>query len=126
MSMLPRASVLTVVDLVAAMVALAGLVPCAVSGMTIFLPLFVLAAVAEVGAHQHQPGELALRACCRLQRDGVQPGDLGQDVLQLPAQPSAPCARSSGLVGVQVAEPGQRREPLVDLGLCFIVQEPSG
>ena len=34
-------------------------------------PLLVLAAVREVGVHQHEPGQLALRAGGGLQRHGV-------------------------------------------------------
>ena len=36
----------------------------------------LLATVGKVRAHQHQPGELALRACRGLQRDRRQSGDL--------------------------------------------------
>ena len=46
----------------------------------------LLAPVAEVGGGDQQGGQLALGAGGRLQRDGVQAGDLGQDVLHLPEQ----------------------------------------
>jgi hypothetical protein len=48
-------------------------------------PLLGLAAFGEVRAHQQQTGQLALRAGGRLQRDGVEAGDLGERLLQLPA-----------------------------------------
>ena len=57
--------------------------------------LLVLASICEVGAHQHQAGELALGAGRRLQGDGVEPGDLGEHLLELPAKRSAPCAPSA-------------------------------
>ena len=86
-----------------------------------------LAAVVEVGAHQHQAGELALRAGRRLERHGVEPGDLGQDLLQPPHQLERALRALLDLVRVQVAEAGQGgRARSFTRGLCFIVHEPSG
>ena len=48
--------------------------------------LVALADVLEVGAHEHQPGQLALGAGGRLERARVEPGDLLQDLLQAPHQ----------------------------------------
>ena len=84
------------------------------SGITIFAPLLALAALGEVRAHQHQAGQLALRAGGRLERDGVEAGDLGEHLLQLPAEPQRALGAFLLLVRVEVAEPRQRREPLVD------------
>ena len=72
-----------------------------------------LAAIGEVRAHQHQPGELALAPRSRLQADGRQPGDLGEDLLQPPHELERALRSVLLLVRVQVAEPGQRDDPLV-------------
>ena len=77
-------------------------------------PLLALAALGEVGAHQQQPGQLALRAGGRLERDRVEPRDLGQHLLQLPAEAQRTLGAVLLLVRVQVAEARQRREALVD------------
>jgi hypothetical protein len=44
----------------------------------------LLAAVREVRAHEHEPGELALRARGGLQGHRREPGDLGQELLEAP------------------------------------------
>ena len=90
------------------MVTLAGFVPCAVSGMNDLAPLR-LAAVLEVGAHQHQPGQLALRAGGGLERDGVEPGDLGEDLLQAPHELERALRALLLLVRVEVAEAREQR-----------------
>ena len=73
----------------------------------------LLAAVGEVRAHEHQPGELALRAGGRLKRDRGQPGDLREDLLEPPHELERALRRLVLLVRMQVAETGQRRGPLV-------------
>ena len=73
-----------------------------------------------------RPGQLALRAGRRLERDRREPGDLGQDLLQPPHQLERALGALLLLVRVQVAEAGQQRELSFTRGLCFIVQEPSG
>ena len=83
-----------------AMAALAGLVPWALSGMSTRGAL--LAAVAKIGGGDQQGGQLALGTGGRLQRDGVEPGDLGQDVLHLVEQFAAcpgTCRRSAADAG---------------------------
>ena len=75
--------------------------------------LLDLAALGEVRAHQHQPGELALAAGSRLQRDGGQAGDLGEDLLQAPHQLERPLRPVLLLERVHVAEAGQRDDALV-------------
>ena len=87
----------------------------------------VLAAVGEVGAHQHQAGQLALRARRRLERDRREPGDLGEDPLQLATSARARPARrpppaADGGRGSRAASTTRS----LTRGLCFIVQEPSG
>ena len=76
--------------------------------------LLALAPVGEVGAHQHQARQLALRPGRRLQRHGGQPGHLGQDLLQLPHQLERALGALVLLVRVQVREAGQPRGALVD------------
>ena len=74
----------------------------------------LLAAVGEVRAHEHEPGELALRPGGRLQRHGRKSRDLGEDLLQVPHQ----LERALGVLvlrmRVQVAEPRERGSALVD------------
>ena len=67
-------------------------------------PLLVLAAVGEVRAHQQQARQLALRAGRGLQRAGVEPGDLGEDLLQAPHQLERALRALVLLQRVQVAE----------------------
>ena len=69
-----------------AIVTLAGFVPCAVSGITIFRRCSSSPRVGEVRAEEHQPGQLALAAGRRLQADRVEARDLAQDLLQLPLE----------------------------------------
>ena len=71
--------------------------------------LLALAPVGEVRPHQHQAGQLALRPGRGLQRDGGQPGHLGQDLLQLPHQLERALGALVLLVRVQVREAGQPR-----------------
>ena len=77
-------------------------------------PLLVLAAVREVRAHQHQARQLTLRACRRLQRHGVEPADLGEDLLQAPHQLERTLGRVLLLQRMEVREPRQSRDDLVD------------
>src|SRR5205823_9584206 len=63
---------------------------------------------------EHEAGQLALRACCGLKRDGVEPRDLGQRFLELDAQAQRSLRALLVLERVQIAEPGQRGEALVD------------
>ena len=86
-----------------------------------------VAAVAVVGADHHQPGELALRAGVRLQRDRREAGDLAERRFELaedllvalpparPARTDAACANSGQVIG-----------SISDAAFSFIVHEPSG
>ena len=112
-SRFPRSVVATFASSKPAIVTLAGFVPWAVSAVMITLPL-VLAAVGERGTHEHQPGQLALRAGRRLQRDRGQPRHLGEDLLQLPHQLERALRPVVLLERMEVAEAGQRDDPLVD------------
>ena len=82
-------------------------------------PRLVLAPFLEVRAEEHQPGQLALAPGRGLQRDRVEPRHLEQDVLQLPLE------LERALRGVvldermQVREPGQPDDPLVDARVVF-------
>ena len=76
--------------------------------------LVALADVLEVGAHQHQARQLALRAGGRLERARVEPGDLLQDLLQAPHQLERTLRPVLLLVRVEILEAGQHRDALVD------------
>ena len=76
--------------------------------------LVALAPVGEVRPHQHQAGELALRARGRLQGDRRQACDLAQDLLQLPHQLERALGAVVLLVRVEAREPGQPGDELVD------------
>ena len=98
--------------------------PCAVSGVSTLCR--VLAAVLVVGARQQQAGQLAVRAGARLERDVRQARDLGQRALEVPHELERALRPLGVLQRVQPRVAGQRRDPLVHRGLCFIVHEPSG
>ena len=87
----------------------------------------LLAAIGEVRAHEHEPGELALRAGGRLQRHRGEPRDLGEDLLQVPHE----LERALRVLVVRHAgagrgSPGSPASRSCTRGLCFIVHEPSG
>ena len=112
-SRLPRSVVATFASSNPAIVTLAGFVPCAVSAVMITLrpcsPRSAKAARISI-----RPGELALRAGRGLERDRGQPGDLGEDLLQLPHQLERALRALVLLQRMQVAEAGQADGPLVD------------
>ena len=72
-----------------------------------------LAAILEVGAYEHQAGQLALGSRRRLERDGVEPDDLGEDLLEAPHELHRALRAVLLLERMQVAEPGQRDDALV-------------
>ena len=72
-------------------------------------PLLVLAAVGEVRVHEHQAGDLALRAGRRLERHRVQARHLREDLLEPPHQLERALRAVLLLVRMQMREPGQRR-----------------
>ena len=61
-----------------------------------------------------EAGQLALRAGGRLERDGVEPGDLGEDLLQAPHELERALRALLLLQRMERREAGERREPLVD------------
>ncbi len=73
-----------------------------------FTPVF------EVRAHEHQAGELTLRAGSGLERAGVEAGHFDQRLLQPPHQLEGALSTVLFLVGMQVAEPRQHHQALVD------------
>jgi hypothetical protein len=77
-------------------------------------PLLALAALLEVRAHEHQACDLALRAGGRLERDAVESGDLGQDLLEPPHELEGALRAALFLERVQVAEARQSDDALVD------------
>ena len=74
----------------------------------------LLAAIGEVRAHEHEPGELALRPGGRLQRHGRKARHLGEDLLQVPHQLERALRVLVLRMRVQVAEPRERGRALVD------------
>ena len=95
--------------------------------MTILPPLLVLAAVVEVRAEEHQAGQLALAAGGRLERHGVEPRHLAQDLLQLPLELERALRGVVLDERVQVARsPAAPTSRSLMRGLYFIVQLPSG
>ena len=76
-------------------------------------PLLVLAAVGEVRVHEHQAGQLALRAGGGLQRHRVEAADLGQDLLQTPHELERALRSVFVLERMEIDEPGQPRSDLV-------------
>ena len=76
-------------------------------------PLLGLAPVGEVRPHEHEAGELALRARRGLERDRVQPAHLGEDLLEPPHELERALGCLLLLVRVQVAEAGQVDDALV-------------
>ena len=74
----------------------------------------LLAAVREVRAHEHEAGELSLRARSGLQRHRGKARDLGEDSLQVPHELERALRPVVLLVRMQVAESRQPRDTLVD------------
>jgi hypothetical protein len=68
------------------------------------LALLPLASVGEVGPHQHETGQLALRSRRGLEGDGVEAADLGEDLLQSPHELERTLRGLFLLIGVQVAK----------------------
>ena len=79
----------------------------------------LLAAVGEVRAHEQESGQLALRARGRLQRHSREPGDLGEDPLQVPHQLERALGALVLLMRVEIAETGQPADALVDAGVVL-------
>ena len=86
----------------------------------------MLAARLVVGAGEHHPGELALGAGGRLQRDVRQPRDLAPAPAELPHQLQRTLRARRALSGCSRACPGSAATRSCSFGLCFIVHEPSG
>ena len=74
----------------------------------------LLAAVGEVRAHEHEPGQLSLRARRGLQRHGGKSRDLGEDRLQVPHELERALRALVLLVRVEVAEAREPPDALVD------------
>ena len=66
--------------------------------------LLVLPALGEVRVHEQQPRQLALRACGRLERDGVETRHFGEDLLEAPHELQRPLRPVLFLVGVELRE----------------------
>ena len=124
--MLPWASQATGTTLKPAITALAGLVPCAETGIRQTFAARVAARVVP-GADRQQPGVLALRAGVRLQRDGGEAGDLREPALELREQlVVARAPGPSGANGCSRPNSGHVTGIISDVALSFIVHEPSG
>ena len=72
-----------------------------------------LAAIGEVGPHEHEAGELSLRSGGRLERDRVEAAHLGEDLLKPPHELERALRGILLLVGMEVAEARQVDDPLV-------------
>jgi len=86
----------------------------------------LLTPIGEVGAHEHEPGQLALRARGGLQRHGRKPRDLGEDSLQRPHQLERTLGAFVLLVGVEIPESGQPSDALVDPRVVLHRAGPEG
>ena len=100
---MPSASVATTTTRMPAITALAALVPCADAGIRQMSRAVVAVAPVE-RPDREEPGELALRAGVRLERDGVVAGDRAEPVLQVGDELRV----ARGLVGRRVRD-GCRR-----------------
>ena len=94
----PRLSLLIVMASKPARWAEAGLVPCALSGINTCDA--VLAAIPEKSRRHQQGRELALGARRGLQADGLQAGDLRQDLLQIEQDRQQALKRALVLIGM--------------------------
>ncbi len=94
------------------MAAVAGLVPCAESGMSTFLR--AIAAGFEAGAHHQDAGQLALGSGGGLQRDGIHAGNLQQRLAELLHDAQGSAGERLGLQRVPVSQPFQPRDELID------------
>jgi hypothetical protein len=84
-----------------------------------------LAAVGKVRAHQHQPGELALRAGGRLEADSGEPRYLGEDLLQAPHQLERALRAGGVLERVELRVARERGHALVELGVVLHRARPQ-
>ncbi len=84
------------------------------SGITTLRRCLVFAAIGEVRVEEHQAGHLTLAAGRRLERDGVEPGELTEDRLQLPFELERALRGVVLDERVQARESGQADQPLVD------------
>ncbi len=108
MSMLPLASQATGTTFMPAMTALAGLVPCAETGMRQMRRL-LLAARLVIGANGQQPGVFALRTGVGLKRNGGHAGDLRQPRFELPEERLVTARLVGRREGMQPARPWATR-----------------
>ena len=74
---------------------------------------------AELGGGHHQGGQLAMSSGGRLQRYCGQARNLAQHLLQFEQQLQQALQHVFRLVGMQVGEAGQRRQPFVPLGVVL-------
>ena len=74
---------------------------------------------AMVGADHFQSGQLPLRAGRRLQGEGMHPGDLAQQLLQLIEEAQQPLGARGRVQRVHVGEPRPRGDPVIELGVVF-------
>ena len=79
----------------------------------------VLPAVLVVCAREQDARQLAVGARARLQRHVREPGDLGQRRLEVPHQGQRALRPGGGLHRMQARVAGQRRDPLVQLGVVL-------
>ena len=125
MSTKPSGVLLTVTKSKPAMLALAGLVPWALSGASTLVRF--IAPIAKIGRRHQQRRQFALGTGRRLQRNRRQAGNLGQHFLQLDtAVPACPGSSTRADRDAGRACRGRLASRSFRLGLYFIVHEPSG
>ena len=81
--------------------------------------------VAEVRGGDEQRGELALGPGRRLERDGRQPGDFGEELLHLVEELQHALGGGVVLERVEVGKPAQPGEPLVPLRVVLHGARPE-
>jgi hypothetical protein len=79
-----------------------------------------------VGPDDVDAGKLTVRACGGLKGELVHPADLAQVLLHLIHELQCALHGLLGAYGWISASPGRFETSIVDLGLYFMVQEPSG
>ena len=106
------------------MTAVAGLVPCAESGIKNFLRGLPL--LFEIGANQRSPVNSPCAPAAGCSVIGIHARDFEQAVLQQLNNFQAALRQLLRLIGMSVAMPSRRATNSFTRGLYFMVQEPSG
>ena len=87
--------------------------------------LLGLAMVAVIGAGHEHPGQLAVGARRRLQRDRIEPADLPEQLGEQPHQLERALRQGLRVERMRLGQPGQPRRPLVDLRVVLHRARPE-